>query len=96
MIDYIITNIITCKFIPKVGKYVVELGIRGEKKRKAWLTEKQLINLEICLDRAKGKEARVIGYWNKGYYAYSRVEFGREFKMPPQYNLDDLKEEKEC
>jgi hypothetical protein len=98
MIDHVITHIISSKFISNVGKYVVELGIRGEKKRKEWLTEKQMINLEICFDRTRNgrsdKEARVIGYWNdKGYYAYSRVEFGREFKVPPQYNLDDLKEE---
>lgn len=98
MTDRVITNIISSRYVPKIGRHIVELGIQDEEKEKAWLTERQLVNLELCFERTpKGyssKKVRVIGYWNeKGYYAYSKVETGPEFNMPPQYNLDDLKEE---
>ena len=100
MTERVITNIISpVNMFPKIGKgTLLSWGIQDEEKEKAWLTERQLVNLELCFERTpKGyssKKVRVIGHWNeKGYYAYSKVETGPEFNMPPQYNLDDLKEE---
>lgn len=97
--EKVIHTIISSKYIKKVNKYVVELAIIDEKKQTVWLTEKQMINLEICFDSVgeySNKSSSVVSFWNKnGYYAFSKVV--RHYKKhvfiePKQHDLSDLLE----
>lgn len=100
LIEKRLTNIISEKYIAKLHKYVVELGIDGESKQTIWLTEEQMINLHRCFyETPKGfsnKDVSVMGIWNEcGYYVYSRVwhhEQPKLFREPRQLDLADLKE----
>lgn len=93
-----LNNIISIKYIKKVGKYVVELAICNEPKEVVWLSEKQMINLNNCFDETKNgfsnKDVSVFGHWNeKGYYAYTSVLHHKQpkrFKEPAQRDTSDL------
>lgn len=95
-----LTNIIDMRYVKKVGKYVVELGIHNEPKKTVWLSEKQAINLNNCFDETKNgysnKDVSVYGHWNeRGYYAYTSVVHHKQqkiFKEPFQHDLSDLKD----
>lgn len=97
----ILSNIISSNYITKFDRYVVELGIKGEPKKTAWLTEKQMINLQNCFNKTpKGYSTgniSIVGVFNeKGYYSYSKVvehEKERYFTIPKQYDLNDLLDE---
>jgi hypothetical protein len=94
----LLTNIISRKYVAKVNKHIVEIGIKDEPKATIWLTEKQMSNLLLCFEQVpKGystKDVSVIGFWNeKGYYAYSKVihhKKERYFKEPVQQDVSDL------
>lgn len=95
-----IFNIISRRYVPKVNKYVVELGFHREAKQTVWLTERQLEVLLYCFEQTKkgyfDKNKSVIGVWNeKGYFAYAKVIEHiqpKQFKEPRQHDLSDLQE----
>ena len=91
-----IACILSSKWVPKVGKHIVQLGFDGEHARKVWMTEKQLSQLEAQFARTprghSTARAQVVGIWNdRGYYAYAKLEQTR-FIPPIQYRLDDLED----
>lgn len=98
MKEMLLTNIISKRYIEKVNKYVVEIGIKDKQKKSIWLTEKQMINLQNCFDQTpKGysdKNISIIGVWNeKNYFAFSRIERHekcRVFNTPVEQNVEDL------
>lgn len=98
MEEKIITNIISIKYVEKINKYLVEIGILNEPKMKVWLTDKQMINLKNNFDMTRksysNKNEIVTAVFNeKGYYAYSKfykVKQKRLFKVPKEMDLSDL------
>lgn len=98
MEEKIITNIISTKYITKINKYLVEIGILNEPKMKVWLTNKQLINLKSNFYKTKNsysnKHEIVTAVFNEqGYYAYSKfykIKQKRLFNIPKEMDLSDL------
>lgn len=97
----LLTNIISCRYVRKNGKYVAELGVYEEAKQIVWLTYKQMLNLMDCFDQTtngfSNKHVSVYGHWNdNGYYAYTSVlhhKQPRRFKEPAQRDVSDLWED---
>lgn len=83
----------------RYGKYRVELSFLESEKRVYWLTEKQMLQLQQCMDwTPKGyscKKACVTAVFDdKGHYRYAKTYFGkRGFNMPPQFNLECLRDD---
>lgn len=97
MTDQTIAYIVSTKWVPKIGKYIVKLGYQGEKAETVWMTERQLCQIESLFARTQHGHScdrcRVIGVWNdRGYYAYARLE-KTDFIAPVQYDLSDLRED---
>lgn len=97
MIESEIESILGYTWVPKAGKYIVRLGHKGEPAEKAWMTEKQLGQLEAVFAKTprghSSSRLQVVGVYNdRGYYMYSRLE-KQPFTEPVQYDLKDLVDE---
>ncbi|MDT8718263.1 hypothetical protein IAI10_16470 [Clostridium sp. 19966] len=94
----VLTTIISKRYVEKVGKYIVEIGILNEPKSIIWLTEKQMINLINSFNSTpKGysnSDVFVVGVFNDNrYFCYSKAikhKKERVFTVPKEYDLREL------
>ena len=92
-----IATVLGWSYVPRLERYAVRLGFRGEPAETVWMTWKQLHQLQrVFSSTPRGPSSdrlSVVGVWNeRGYYAYARLERQR-FQPPIQYRLSDLKED---
>lgn len=82
----------------KYGKYRVELELE-EGKKVCWLSEKQMVRLEIAFDATpKGYSSKalcIVGVFDENlHYMYCiNVKGERVFQLPAQFDLSDLVDE---
>ena len=97
MTERIISTVLNCKYVGKVGKYVVKLAFPDEKAKEYWMSEKQLDRLLALFNRtpkghSTGKIQIIGSFDDRGYYAYAR-HYIPPWEPPPDYDLEDLRDD---